>query len=72
MDFNGRNFDIDKAMQDIALEYAKTNLQNQEIDQYNAKACITNLVENYFQTLGYLSTLNNEYIKCLMERGSTL
>lgn len=69
MEFNGKNIDIDKSMQELALTYANFELEkaNRAGSLGSAPQDALNLLySEYFMALGYLTNVSDEYIRKLL------
>lgn len=66
----GKNFDVEKAMQDTALEYAKADfaqsLANGEISLDMPQKCLDLFFDTYVRSFGYLAGNTDEYVKVLL------
>lgn len=71
MNINGVEFDVAKCLHNIAMEYAKRDL-----DQYisegrirlcDVTGCLDYMFNSYVQAFGYLSKKDSGYIKSLLE-----
>ena len=76
MQINERNIDLDKAVQDLALVYAKFSLEQQArgLDgclngTVTPQPILEHLAGEYFAAVGYLSTQSDEFIRELIRSG---
>lgn len=73
MNINGIEFEVTKCLHNIAMEYAKRDL-DQCISEGRIKVCdVTGCLDcmfySYVQAFGYLSSKDSEYIRTLLEHG---
>ena len=70
MDFHGHKIDVDKAIQEIALEYAKRDLDKlTEAGKIGIapQDTLSALSDSYFEACGWLCGLSEDYFRTLME-----
>ena len=67
---NNRNFDVEKAMQDTAFEYAKADFANalatNQILLDQLQQCLDLFFDTYVRAFGYLANTTDEYIETLL------
>lgn len=68
---NGKNFNVEKAMQDTALEYAKADfaqsLADGKISLDLPQKCLDLFFSTYVRAFGYLANTTDEYIETLLD-----
>ena len=71
MEIRSRNFDVEKCMHDIAMEWAKRDLDvviaEGDLSPSNVTGCLDLMFDSYVQAFGYLSRMEDDYIKTLLE-----
>ena len=71
MNINGVEFDVAKCLHNIAMEYAKRDLDRciseDRIRLCDVTGCLDYMFSSYAQAFGYLSKKDSEYIKSLLE-----
>lgn len=71
MNINGVEFDVAKCLHNIAMEYAKRDLDQciseGRIRLCDVTGCLDCMFGSYVQAFGYLSKKDSGYIKSLLE-----
>ncbi len=68
MVINGHIVNIDMAIHEIALEYAKRDFQNNaNTDLKNPQNCLDFMFDSYLRAFGYLSEKSEDYVKSQLE-----
>ena len=68
MVINGHIVNIDLAIHEIALEYAKMDFQtNSDADLMRPQECLDIMFESYLRAFGYLSEKSEDYVKSQLE-----
>lgn len=71
MEINGVQFDLSQCLHNIALEYAKRDLDAMiaqgRVSLEETTGCLDNLFDSYIQAFAYLAQKPDDYIKSLAE-----
>ena len=71
MDINGRNFDIETCIHNIAMEYARRDLEQciskGHVTMDGVTGHLDCMFDSYVQAFGYLSRKDSDYIRTLLE-----
>lgn len=60
-------FDISKAAYDLALAYAKSEIESKNFDSPQEKLAF--MLEEYCSAFGYFTSQSDEFIRSLIQRG---